>query len=423
MLQAGFAEIDITPPLGTLKIGWLKRIVSEEILAPLYARVAVFKSEILQVAFVQLDTLLIGWSEVVAIRRGVEGAYNFPGENIMAAATHNHAGPAVSHAGEVPKDDLYAADLVTKVIAAFGTALENLQDVEVGFNHVYEWHVAYNRRVVMRDGTVRTHGHFEDPNALFIEGPIDPEVAVLAVRDTDHRLLGVLVNFACHPTHHGGDSAIHPGYPGVMAEQLRAYGCPITLFLNGASGNTHTSNPAEGGKGKTVEEAGAQLAGDVLQALERMTYQTSLRLTTGSQSLDLPYRQVSEEEILGKIRGAQRFIDPAIYDRTIPPLLEKVRQEGTHPAEIQVLGLGNTYFAGVPGEYFVEYGLRIKTETSPAHALVVSCANGRLGYIPTMQAFEHGGYETTFAPSSMLAPEAGDIIAGTVVRIINHLRD
>ncbi len=200
MLQTGFSEIDITPPLGTFKIGWLKRIVCEEILAPLYARVAVFRSDVEQVAFVQLDTLFIARSEVVAIRNGVEKAYSFPGDHVMVSATHNHAGPAVAQAGDVPKDDTYAGDLVTKVITAFGLALDNMQDVEVGFNHVFEWHVAYNRRVVMRDGTVRTHGNFNDPESLFIEGPIDPEVAVLAVRDTAPQAVGCAGEF-CLPPH------------------------------------------------------------------------------------------------------------------------------------------------------------------------------------------------------------------------------
>jgi len=147
-----------------------------------------------------------------------------------------------------------------------------------------------------------------------------------------------------------------------------------------------------------------------------------MRLTAGSQTIDLPYRKVSEEEILGKLRGAQRFVDPAIYDRTIPLLLEQARRKRTHRAEIQVLGIGNTCFVSVPGEYFVEFGLRIKEEAAPTHALIVSCANGRVGYIPTLQAFARGGYETTFGPGSMLVPEAGDIIADTAVRIIKDLR-
>ena len=423
LLQAGFAEIDITPPLGTLKIGWLKRIVSEQILAPLFARIVIFQPGNSQAAFVQLDTLFIAWSEVLAIRQGVEQAYGFPGANVMVAATHNHAGPAVIHAGDVPKDAAYAAGLVTKVITAFGTALERLQDVEIGFDHAYEWNVAFNRRVVMRNGTVQTHGTFDNPDSLFIEGPIDPEVAVIAVRDLNHNLMGVIVNFACHPTHFGGDGAIHPGYPGVMAEKLRANGCPYTLFFNGASGNLHTSNPMAGGQGKTAEETGTLLASDVQRVLDKMVYQSvPICLAVGSSVVDLPYRQVTEQEIQGVVRGAQRFIDSEIYDRNIPRIVDQITDQVVHPAEIQVIRLGNVFFIGVPGEYFVEYGLHLKEAAAPKHALVVSCCNGRVGYIPTIQAFKRGGYETTFGPSSMLAPEAGQNIAENAICIIKELR-
>jgi len=38
-LKVGFAEVDITPPVGTHKIGWLKDIVSDTVLDPLSARV------------------------------------------------------------------------------------------------------------------------------------------------------------------------------------------------------------------------------------------------------------------------------------------------------------------------------------------------------------------------------------------------
>ncbi|GAG34883.1 unnamed protein product, partial [marine sediment metagenome] len=58
-MRAGFAEIDITPPVGILKMGWLKRIVSDRVLDPLYARAAVFEHEGARVGFIQLDTLSI----------------------------------------------------------------------------------------------------------------------------------------------------------------------------------------------------------------------------------------------------------------------------------------------------------------------------------------------------------------------------
>ena len=58
MLKAGFAQVDITPPPGTRKIGWLREIIGETTRDPLYARVAVLDGGDRQ-TFIQLDTLSI----------------------------------------------------------------------------------------------------------------------------------------------------------------------------------------------------------------------------------------------------------------------------------------------------------------------------------------------------------------------------
>jgi hypothetical protein len=419
-IRAGFAEIDITPLLGTHKIGWLRDIVSTEILSPLYARVAVFATEWDRVALVQLDTLFIAWPEVEAIRHGIEQQYGFPGAKVMVSATHNHAGPAVTHAGDVPKDERYAHSLILRVIEAFGQASRRLEPVEVGWGRRFEWCVAHSRRVVMRDGTVCTHGTFDDPQALCLEGPIDPEVAVIAVRSVAGALRGLLVNFACHPTHHGGDEAIDAGFPGVLARRLHDLGCPVTLYLNGASGNLHTANPRLGGANLSAERAGELLARDAWEALQGLSYGRDIRVAAASRTIDLPYRHVTEAEVAGKARGAQRFVDPAIYERNIPPLVAKIGQRQAHRAEIQAILVGDCAIVGVPGELFCEVGLQIKEGAYPLRALIASCANGRVGYIPTREAFQRGGYETTFGPSSMLAPEAGALIAETAVDLIGH---
>jgi neutral ceramidase len=417
-LLAGFAEVEITPPLGTHKIGWLRDIVSTEILSPLYARVAIFKTGTAEVALVQLDTLFVAWPEVEAIREGVERRHRFTGAHVMVIATHNHAGPAVASAGDVPKDERYTQTLVFRVIEAFGQALARLEPVELGFGRRFEWEVAHNRRVVMRDGTARTHGTFDHSEALYLEGPIDPEVGVIAARSLDGGLRGMLVNFACHPTHHGGDEAIDAGFPGVLARELRERGCPATLYLNGASGNVHTADPRAGGRNTTAERAGELLARDAWDALHGIAFARDVRVAAASRTIDLPYRDVTDAEIAGQVRGAQRFIDAAIYERTIPPLMDKIRRRGAHRVEIQVVLMGDCAIVGVPGELFCEYGLQIKKDAHPLRALVATCTNGRVGYIPTREAFRRGGYETTFGPSSMLAPQAGDLIVQTAIEVI-----
>lgn len=421
-LRAGFAEIDITPPAGTGKIGWLRHLQCDEVLDPIFARVAVLESGRERIAFIALDLLSIRRADTATIRRRIERELGFPGRCIMVAATHNHGGPAVSTIGEVQRDAAYVDALIARVVRAFGDALRRREPAEIGFASGFEWGVAFNRRVLMRDGTTRTHGRFPDRDALTIEGPIDPEVAVLGVRRPRGRLLGCIVNFTCHPTHHGGSNAVTAGYPGVVASQLRRRGCPVTLFLNGACGNVHHGDPAGRGTG-SMEEAGQRLADDARELLKTMTFRSGAHLGAASTIVRLPFRAVTKAEVAGTARGAQRFIDPAIYDRGMPALVERIRREGRSPAEVQALFINDIAFAAIPAEYFVEHGLRIKEMSHPAHALVVGHANGMVGYVPTQAAFRRGGYETTFGAGSHLAPEAGDQLADAAIRLVRkHVR-
>ncbi len=416
-LHAGFSEIDITPPLGTPIAGWIKEILSTEILDPLQAHVAVFQTEQDAVAFVQLDVLSVGHSTSNAIRKSVFEKTGFPPDRIMVCATHTHAGPPISSLGMVHQENACIPQIAAKVTAAFEKAFVQKQPAEIGTGSCSEFRVAHNRRVVLRNGTVRTHGNFNQPDALFIEGPIDPEVAVLAVRSKDGQLLGTIVNYACHPTHHGSAGKMTAGYPGVLSREMKARGCPVTLFLNGAAGNLHTADPTSGGKDMPMEEVGLYLAEDVTKVIETMTFRDTVRVASKSEIVALPFRNLTEAEMSGTTRGAQRFIDPTLYDEAIPAFAEEIRRRGMQRTEIQVHCLEDCVFVGIPAELFCELGLRIKMGVHPRKAFVCAYSNDMVGYVPPQEAFGKGGYETTFFRSNFLAHEAGDMIAQAAIDI------
>jgi len=418
-LKVGFAEVDITPPPGTHKIGWLKTIVSDSCLDPLFARAAVFDSGEERLAFLQLDTLFVAADDVGDIRRRIASRYAFPGANVMIAATHNHAGPAVADCGDVKRDAAYTESMIEKVVGMFGEALARAQPAEVGQASVFEFGLTYNRRVVMRDGTVRCQHTFDDPESLYVEGPIDPEVAVTAARGRRGAWLGAIVNFACHPTHHGGETGLSAGFPGALAAEMRGRGFPITLFLNGACGNIIFFDPARGNQGHTMEEMGKVLADDACRAVRSMQFADTVRLRAASRMVSVPWRRVTEEDIRGTGRGMERFIDPAIYDRWIPRVLDEMRRRPAPEVEVQVLSLDQRDYVAIPAEYFVQNGFLIKEGAHPRHALVVECANGSMGYVPHSEAFARGGYETTF-PGSQFAPETGGLLADAAVELIRQ---
>ena len=424
MIHAGFANADITPPIGTRKVGWLKEIVPTHVTDPLFARVAVFETPAARVAFVALDTIFVRAKETDAIRAAVSQKYDFPGENVMVAATHNHAGPAIADCGDVRADEAYCRTMVEKVVAAFGEALRRTEDAEVAFGSRAVFDVGYNRRVVLRDGIVRTHGTFDDPAALCLEGPIDPELSVMAVRRPGGELLGAVVNYANHPTDHGGDDAFSAGWPGVLCDRLGQRGCPHTLFLNGAYGDIAAADPTRAGAARGMEQIGSALADGAANVLEQLrgrqgAFTRDIELGCRSTTVELPYRQVTEQEVRGTARGAQRFVDPAIYDRNIPAVVEEIRAAGGKlKAPVQVLRFGDRAYAAFPCELFVRLGLRLKEQAHPLRAHVVGSANGYIGYVPTADAFARGGYETTFLNSSKMAPETGDLLVDAALGLV-----
>ena len=54
--------------------------------------------------------------------------------------------------------------------------------------------------LLMRDGKEVTHPGKRHPDIIRPAGPTDPDVNILAARDRDGKILGALVNFACHAT-------------------------------------------------------------------------------------------------------------------------------------------------------------------------------------------------------------------------------
>ena len=92
-------------------------------------------------------------------------------------------------------------------------------------------------------------------------------------------------------------------------------------------------------------------------------------------------------------------------------------KDGPVEAELMAMKVGPYLFLTMPGEPFVEYGLRLeKAIADRAIPIVVGYANGGIGYIATAEAHKYGGYEPTQSP---LRPEAEPEIH----RELNRLAD
>jgi hypothetical protein len=333
--------------------------------------------------------------------------------------------------------------------------------------------VAFNRRFVMRDGTVQTHPQKGDPSLQDPEGPEDPELGVIWAADLSGRPRGGIVNFACHATAMPRDStAISADFPGHFTRLLeeRAGSGSTFLFLNGACGNVCQVDAANR-RAREVGAAHARMMGEALAgaawaAIHRPASAPHPRgeagapLPTGAQiatgTLSIPRRRPPQAELTWALRAvAKPCTDPlpglsdygveeygklppgklsladlfttrawlTMEAREILAAAEEAQRAPQVEVELSILAIGELAVVCVPCELFAEYGLEIKRRSPFALTFVAELVNGWVGYMPTQKAFSReGGYETKFISTSSLSESAGDLLAARAVEMLGGLK-
>lgn len=421
-MQAGFCHTDITPTALPIRT-YLGE--ASTVLDPLYAQAAAFAADGNVFALVALDVVIIEASLVAAIRARVAAQRDLAPERILVCTTHNHACPAVIDRPSFAREETYLEFLCDRAAEAVVGAIDRLEPAVVAAGHALEHRASFNRRFITRDGCVVTQPRGADlDRVLCNENVIDPEVGVLRFGSPDGRPLGVLVNFGCHAVHHMGQ--LSAGYPGVLRDRVRERFGADVVFLNGPCGNVFHGDFLNPHLGDTKERTGSILAETVLGILDKLPPGEAGPVVATSHRFRLPYRDFVQAE--------RDFADPAVRRNVFQSLIERgwynypalqamARECGGEEVEVQAFQLGDTAFATVPAEYFMEFGLEIKRRSPFARTYVVSLANGWVGYVPTPAALARkGGHETTTALWSKMCPEAGDRLADTALDLLAQLR-
>jgi hypothetical protein len=110
---------------------------------------------------------------------------------------------------------------------------------------------------------------------------------------------------------------------------------------------------------------------------------------------------------------------PLVYAR------ETVIMSETYPkterVPVQALRIGDTGFVAFAGEPFVELGLEVRRKAPFKQSFLIGLSNDHVGYIPTVEAHEQGGYETWRAKTSYLEKEAAPKVVAATLRRLNSI--
>lgn len=462
-LQAGAAQVDITPKAGIQLSGSIGLHRPAQLVGdPLYAKALVLKCNGRKLCFVTLDLTFITRHYSTQIRQAAVEKFGFEYDAVMVHSLQIHSAPTLGHIfldkdfkGIPPQfdrilrgsDDRYNPFAVEKIIEAIRLANKSLQTVQVGVGSGIEGRMAFNRRAVMRDGTISMPGFWKSPlgptGICYIEGPMDPELGVMCMRTDSLYIPAMLVNYTCHPVVVYSSKGpyghiVSADWPGGLAGELReAYGKEtVPLVLNGACGNINpwSAFDPDYGKRDDCRMGGRVLAEMAKKVVETMTFKEGAVLDWRVMHLKIPIREIDHKEleearkILAehpqpvwdneeRVRVDRKWMYAALL---FSVYLEKQRGPELD-YEIQVFRIGDTAFVGLPGEPFVEGGLRIKLASPTYPTYIVHAINHYAGYIPTREVLEGGGHEVKTTTWSKLVPEALDMIVDTAVDLLKEM--
>lgn len=442
-LQAGAAEIDITPPVGYRLAGYFYERLSTGVHDPLMAKAIVLRQGQEQIAMVCCDLVGFGLDVTTNARVQASALTGIPVTNIVICATHTHTGPlfdgplrryfhaaAVEKYGNDPQEKVdYPALLIERLVKVIVAAHQNLRPAELQAGIAKQEGLAFNRRFWMKNGKVVFNPGQLNPDIVRPAGPTDPDVGIVLARDpaTQRPFAGLTV-FAVHSDTTSG-TLIGADYQYYLQQTLRRkFGNDfVSAFGLGTCGDINHINVSkkEPVTGYAVpERIGGTLGETVLAAVPKLPMIRKPALAMRSTTIQVPLHQVTPEQV-----ADARAVMEKLYDTNVTFLakvaavrvLDLAALKPWWPMEVQVLRLdADTAIVYLPCEIFVELGLAIKHASPFRNTLVIEICNDRPSYVPTAKAFGEGSYEVT---NARVKPAAGELLVGAAVDLLKQVKE
>lgn len=459
-LLAGYARVDITPPLGIAMPGYFKIRNAKSVLDPLEAICIAFSDGEGTALLIAVDTEAIADEVANEAKAAISSATGVPQDAIFIHATHTHTGGDLHRrldALREPDDALasqrltftYIDHTVRRLADAATLAMADLAPASLSAARSRAERISFGRRYLMKDGGIRTNPGVLNPDIVKAVGTADDEVQVLRI-DREGRKPVAVINFQTHPDVVGGEtiSADWPGFTRRIFEAALG-GEALALFINGTQGDVNhvcvDPRPGElNGMHNDFDDVyrgygharhmGCVVAGAALSVWAKCAPLEAGRVSHGVRLVRVPSQMPSSDELpdarrIVELHRAGRDSDLPFKGMELTTAVadaeRKLRLE--HGPEffempISSIAIGNSVaFVGFPGEPFNDIGVELKSKSPFAMTVPACLTNGSRGYFPFSDAYAQGGYESR---SSDFGPSvARDLIDGALAELHSLLGD
>ncbi|MBR2616061.1 MAG: hypothetical protein IKC69_05230 [Clostridia bacterium] len=439
MFQAGFARVDVTPPLGNPLAGYFVERYADGILDPIELNALAMNDGENTVLVITGDFIYVMESFATPLRKQISEATGVPADHIMVHGLHQHTTIRLGNRTNLPmahtvKDTAYLDLVARKYCDVARMAIADLAPATCGTaSGETAEPISFIRRYRMKDGSSRTNPGCLNPDVVGPIGEADNTVRLVRFFREGKKDIALL-NFSTHPDVIGGNkySADWPGFARRLTEKdLPDCHC---LLVNGPQGDTNHINVfreaiAKKGDpdfaekryaysrfmGRTIADVAvalwdktAPMAADRVFCRVEMVY-----VPTNTDGMD----RIEEVKAL-KAKMDAGETNVKMGDRAeISRILELKDETLYRKVPVTVLCFGGAAFVGFGGEPFTRYAAAAREAAPELFVMGACCTNGGQGYLPDQSAYAEGGYGVS---NSRFSPAVAPMTQGVAKKYLDE---
>ena len=434
-MLAGFARVDITPPLGTVIAGYFRPRYAEGILDPLEINAVAFNDGENTSLVIIADLISVKQERVTQIRSMIEKELSVPFNNIFIAATHSHTSvrlgvveleESIDYTGTTLNDEDTIYIILRKFVDVARMAIADMKEATFSVGTAQpSRQISFVRRFLMKDGRVQSFPKTSEfPDVVRTLGEPDNTLRLVRINREDGDDIAI-ANFSTHPDTISGSkfSADWPGHSRRNFE--REHPGTKCLMLVGPQGDTnhidvskhYRQSSYEGSLsiGRVLADAiheawnnTTPTATDKIQADRRVVYNKTR--TDGIEKYE-ESKQLLSDHAAKRVNAHAQELAAAkrvVAMRTMPIY---------RTVPVTAMSLGDIAFVGFGGEAFTDYAAHARDAAPDKFVVCITCCNGNQGYLPTKKAYEDGGYESG---GSAFSPTLEEEVRLEVVDMLNE---
>ena len=418
-LKVGFARSNINPPMGIPIRGYYKPRFAEGILDDIEVNVMAVECGEVKTLLITVDHCGIEQVLSSEFRKSASEATGVPEENIIISATHTHTAPQLEINSEDELINEYTGFVTRRIADVAKFAVEDLKDAKMGYGKGTAPNVAFVRRYVMKDGSIKTNPGVNNPDIVRPVGETDESVNVIRF-DREGAETVVFVNFANHPDVVGG-SKISADWPGLLRKDVEKFlDNTKCIFFNGAQGDVNHVNvhPTAGdfngmfvdfddvSRGYSHAEYIARVVlGGILQTYDKVNYIDVDAVYSKQVVINVPSNRPDPKDIpeahrINDLHNAGKDselpYEGMMLTTVVAEAARMVRLENGPDAfdmRLSAMAIGPVAIIGIPGEPFSGIGIELKKTEGFDMILPCCLTNGSEGYFPMQDSYDEGGYE------------------------------